>query len=78
RLVLRDGARLTGIGVCVGLGAALALTRLLSSLLYGVSAADPATFVAISLALSCVAMLASYIPARKAARIDPMEALRYD
>ncbi|MFY9608430.1 MAG: ABC transporter permease [Blastocatellia bacterium] len=78
RMILGDGAKLTAIGVGIGLGAALALTRVLSSLLYGVSAADPATFAAISLVLACVAMLASYIPARRAARIDPMEALRYD
>ena len=78
RMILGDGAKLTVIGVAIGLGAAFALTRVLSSLLYGVSAADPVTFSGISLLLACAAMLASYIPARRAARVDPMEALRYD
>jgi ABC-type antimicrobial peptide transport system permease subunit len=78
KMILGDGAKLTVIGVAIGLGAAFALTRVLSSLLYGVSAADPVTFSGISLLLVCVAMLASYIPARRAARVDPMEALRYD
>lgn len=78
RMILGDGAKLTAMGIGIGLGVALALTRVLSSLLFGVSAADPVTFAAISLVLACVAMLASYIPARRAARIDPMEALRYD
>jgi putative ABC transport system permease protein len=78
RMILGDGAKLTAMGVGIGLGIALALTRVLSTLLFGVSAADPVTFAAISLVLACVAMLASYIPARRAARIDPMEALRYD
>jgi putative ABC transport system permease protein len=78
KMILGDGAKLTAIGVGIGLSAAFALTRVLSSLLYGVSAADPVTFAGISLLLACVAMLASYIPARRAARVDPMEALRDD
>lgn len=78
RMILGDGAKLTAIGVGIGLGAAISLTRMLSSLLYGVSATDPATFAGMTLVLACVAMLASYIPARRAAKIDPMEALRYD
>ena len=76
RMILGDGAKLTLIGVGIGVGAAFALTRVLSSLLYGVSAADPVTFAGISLLLACVAMSASYLPARKAAKVDPMEALR--
>lgn len=78
RMILRDGGKLTGMGVGIGLAASVVLTRALSSLLYGVSASDPITFGAISLLLICAAMLASYIPARRAAAVDPMEALRYD
>ncbi|MEK6304430.1 MAG: ABC transporter permease [Acidobacteriota bacterium] len=77
-MILGDGAKLTAVGVGIGLAAAFALTRVLSSLLYGVSAVDPATFAGISLLMAIVAMLASYIPARRAAKVDPMEALRQD
>ena len=61
-----------------GLAAALALTRLMTSLLFQVSAGDPATYACISVLLAAIALLASYLPARKAARVDPMVALRYD
>jgi putative ABC transport system permease protein len=76
RLVLTHGAKLALIGVALGFVGALLLTRLLSSLLVGVSALDPLTFAAASLLLVVVALLACYLPARRAAQVDPVEALR--
>jgi ABC-type lipoprotein release transport system permease subunit len=64
--------------VAIGLAAALGLTRFLSGLLYGVKPGDPATLVAVSALLMAIALLASYIPARQAAKVDPMVALRHD
>jgi putative ABC transport system permease protein len=78
RLVMGNGARLVAAGLAVGLGAAVALTRVMASLLFQVSATDPATYVSIAALLAAIALLASYLPARKAARVDPMVALRYD
>jgi predicted permease len=78
RLFLRHGLWLVAGGIVIGAAAALALTRLMGSMLVGVSATDPATFVAVSLGLAAVALVATYIPARRAARIDPLVALRSD
>jgi len=77
-LVLRKGMGMTLLGVAIGLAASFALTRLMTSLLFGVKAADPLTFIAVPLLLSIVALLACWIPARRAAKVDPMTALRYE
>ena len=77
-LVLKQGALMVGSGLIVGLIAALALTRLMSSLLYHVRATDPLTFIVVLLGLAAVAMLASYIPARRATKVNPTVALRYE
>jgi putative ABC transport system permease protein len=75
-LVLRQGMTLALLGVAAGLAGAFALTRFLQSLLFGIAATDPVTFAAIPLLLVAVALLASYLPARRAALIDPMVSLR--
>lgn len=77
-LVLKKGMALTALGVAIGLVAAFALTRLMSSLLFGISTADPLTYAGISLLLLVVAFLACYLPARRATRVDPMVALNYE
>jgi putative ABC transport system permease protein len=77
-LVIGHGAKLAGLGVAVGIAAALALTRLLSTELFGVSANDPVTFAAVAAFLAAIALVACYIPARRAARVDPLVALRYE
>jgi putative ABC transport system permease protein len=77
-LVMKDGLRFAGIGVSAGLISALALSRLLASQLYGVSPADPLTFAAVAAMMSFVTLLACYVPTRRAMRVDPMVALRYE
>ncbi|MET0397620.1 MAG: ABC transporter permease [Longimicrobiaceae bacterium] len=76
RMVLRQGMALVALGIAAGLAGALVMTRVLESLLFGVSPTDPLTFAAVPLALCAVALLASWLPARRAARTDPMTALR--
>jgi putative ABC transport system permease protein len=76
--VVGDGIRLAGVGIGVGVLIALAVTRLLAALLYGVGASDPTTFVGVVALLALVSLVASYLPARRAAKVDPMVALRYE
>jgi putative ABC transport system permease protein len=77
-LVLRQGMKLASLGILIGLACALALTNSIRSLLFGIAPTDPFTFVAIPVLLATVALLACWLPARRAANIDPMEALRYE
>ena len=77
-MFVRHGLVLAGIGVVIGLGAAAGLTRLMSSLLYGITPLDPVTYVAVPLVLVAATVLASYVPARRAASVDPVEALRVE
>ena len=78
RLILGQGTKLALIGVATGIAAALGLSHFLSSLLYGVKPTDPLTFLGVTIVLVIVVLLASYIPARRAMRVDPVIALRYE
>ena len=78
RLVLNDGARMTLVGLAIGVVAALGLTRLLSHMLFGVKPTDPLTFFAVTMLLCAIALLACYVPAHRAMRVDPTVALRYE
>lgn len=78
RLVLGEGARLAAIGLVIGVATSLAVTRLMSSLLFGIGSTDPLTFIVVAALVSLVAVVASYVPARRAMRVDPIVALRYE
>jgi ABC-type antimicrobial peptide transport system permease subunit len=78
RLVVGQGARLALIGIVLGTIGAFGLTRLMTSVIYGVSSADPLTFFTVVLLLMFVAVAACYVPARRAMRVDPLVALRYE
>ena len=78
RMIVGQGMTMAAAGAAVGLAAAFALTRLMKSLLYRIRPGDPATYVAVAVALLSVALAASYLPARRASRVDPMRALRTD
>lgn len=78
RLVFAQGARIAGAGIVVGSAASLWLTRLMTKLLFGVSAVDPPTFAAVAFVLAAITMLACYVPARRALRVDPLIALRHE
>jgi putative ABC transport system permease protein len=78
RLVVGNGMLLTLIGIGIGVAASLLLTRVMASLLFGVTATDVPTFLGVSAVLSAVALIANYIPARRATRVDPVIALRYE
>ena len=78
QMVLKQGTKMALVGVAIGIGAALALTRLMTNLLFGVTAHDPVTFAVVAALLILVALLACYIPARRAMLVDPIMALRYE
>jgi ABC-type antimicrobial peptide transport system permease subunit len=77
-MVLKQGCRLACAGIAIGIVGALAVTHLMTRFHYGVHSTDPITFVAVSLLLMAIALLACYVPARKAMKVDPMIALRYE
>ena len=77
-LVIKEGAKFSFAGIGIGLTGAFLVTRLMSSELYGVSPLDPLTYVGVAMVMAAVTLLACYIPTRRAMRVDPMEALRYE
>jgi len=77
-LVMKEGAKFSFVGIALGVAGAYAVTRLLASELYGVSATDPITYAGVAMAMILVTLLACYIPTRRAMRVDPMTALRYE
>jgi putative ABC transport system permease protein len=78
RLVLRQSTALIAVGLCCGLAGAAAVTRYLEGLLFGLTPLDPMTFIAVALAFGGVATVASYVPARRATKVDPLVSLRYE
>jgi putative ABC transport system permease protein len=78
RLVMRRGVLLTGLGIALGIAGALTLTRLLSSMLFGLTALDPFTYVGVAAFFTAVAITAAYLPARRATKVDPVIALRHE
>jgi ABC-type antimicrobial peptide transport system permease subunit len=78
RLILRHGLMLTGVGIAAGIIVSLATSRMISALLFGVAPSDPVTYAGVSIALSAVALLATWLPARRASQVEPLVALRYE
>jgi ABC-type lipoprotein release transport system permease subunit len=78
RVIVGHGLRVFLLGLCIGVAGALVVTRWMSSVLFGVKPTDPLTFIVVALVLGTVAFLASYVPARRAMRVDPIVALRYE